>query len=206
MSALFTLTFDASQILAMATNLKGLSNAVPRAIRQGLGEGGNLVRTDVRKALYDQTGVKAYRSITGRTRSYVESGALRYVIVGTNRPMPIEEVKIQSRGSTRFGDWRDQVRGRSGRFGELKASAAKPVIASPWNVVHAFKRSFNMVGRGLVAIRPGKDGKRGSTRHLYGPSIAKELVSGQVPVVFQQSVEAKVLPVIEKRIIKAIGG
>jgi hypothetical protein len=171
-----------------------------RAITEGMREGGDKTRTAVRRALKAQTGVKAYKSITSRTRSFTEDGGLRYVIVGSGKGMPIKE--FSTRGT----------RGPGGG-----------VTSNPWAVQHKFKRSF--VGSGKIAGRllarlpgPGRKTiyvpggmygvrpiKVGNLRSLYGPSVAKEIVKDQSASAFFAGAETFVLDRIIVRVGRALG-
>ena len=68
--------------------MQNLASGADRAMREGLYEGGDKVRTRVRRALKVQTNVKAYGSITQRVPS-VRAG-LTYIIRGEGKGMPIE--------------------------------------------------------------------------------------------------------------------
>ena len=170
-----------------------------RAITEGLREGGDKTRTAVRRALVQQTGVKAYKSITSRTRSFADHNGLRYTIVGTGKGMKIAE--FPTRGT----------RGPGGG-----------VTSHPWSVHHKFKRSFvgtgKLAGR-LLARLPGprkevwKAGgmygvhkvKMQQFRGLYGPSIAKEIGQGQSASAFFAGAETFVLDRIIVRVGRALG-
>lgn len=184
----------------------------PEAIREGLNQGGDKVRTEVRRVLQVQMGTKTYRAITSNTRTVratangsglwsIGGGGYAYQIIGSPKPIKIEEFRIQSRGPKRLGDWRDQSR-VSGRFGPIKAKGS--VVAAPWAVSRAFKRSFDLVGKGLVAIRPASAGK-GGRRLLYGPTVAKEMLQGETPRAFTRSAARHVPPIILARLGRSLG-
>lgn len=184
----------------------------PRAVRamnEGLREGGDKVRTKVRRALKTQTNVKRYGAIVERTSSYAAD--LTYTIRGSSKPLPIPQ-EIPTRGRAGGGwmrwsrreHWKLQGRTSGGRFGPLKD--VKPeVTSSPWAVSRTFQRSFVDPKRGMRAAIPGGSGKW-SFRKLFGPSVAKEIVKGQSAAAFNASVRADVLPPILKRLARVLPG
>ena len=190
------LQIDTSRLLLAATRFRNFRPLVHRAIREGLNQGGDKVATDVRKALWKQTGVKQYKSILSRTRTIkaVDGGvgAFAYTIVGMGKGIPIKEFKVG-----------------------VRTGAGGGVVANPWGVPHQFKRSFRSKSGRLLARLPGtmsewtdKSGKRhrrAALRGLYGPSIAKEIVQGAVPTVFLLSAASQVEPAIRARLVKALG-
>lgn len=157
----------------------GLLAAIPgkakQAFAQGLNEGGDLERTKVRRTLREQTGVKAYSSITKRTatrRAY--PGRLEYDVDGTGKGMPIKEFPVS-------------------------ASTRRPVTAQPWGVAHTFKRSFKTSGKGLLRARIG--GSRMPIRALYGPAVSKEIVKGETAAEWQ----SHAAPTVERMVVKRLG-
>lgn len=193
---------DDRQLRNLVKRLERSRASWPDAIREGLNQGGDKVRTEVRRVLQVQMGTRTYRAITSNTRSIrATGGALAYEIIGSPKPLKIEEFRIQSRGPKRLGDWRDQSR-VSGRFGPIKAKGS--VVAAPWAVSRAFKRSFDLVGKGLVAIRPANAGKSGR-RLLYGPTVAKEMLQGETPRAFTRSAARHVPPIILARLGRSLG-
>jgi hypothetical protein len=95
-----------------------------RELSRGLADGGNKVRTKVRRALQDQTGVVKYATIVSKVTSY--RSALTYVITTTGKGLPIKEFKWSVPGN---------------------------VQAMPWNVSHLFARSFRTKVKGLLRAR-----------------------------------------------------
>lgn len=157
----------------------GLLAAIPakakQAFAQGLNEGGDLERTQVRRTLREQTGVKAAGSITRRTstrRAY--AGRLEYDVDGAGKGMPIKEFPVS-------------------------ASARGPVTATPWGVAHRFKRSFKTTGQGLLRARLGA--RRMPIRALYGPAVSKEIVKDETAAEWQ----AKAAPTVERMVFKRLG-
>ena len=203
------LHIDASGLLLAATRFRNFKPLVHRAIREGLNQGGDKVATDVRKALWKQTGVKQYKSILSRTRTikavdggsgnwnmagHVSAGGsdFAYQIIGFGKGIPIKEFKVG-----------------------VRTGAGGGVVANPWGVSHQFKRSFKTKGGRLLARLPdkvsewtdksGKRHRRAALRGLYGPSIAKEIVQGAVPTVFLLSAASQVEPAIRARLVRALG-
>ena len=187
---------DASGLLLTAKRFRALKDGMQRAIREGLNQGGDKVSTDVRKALWKQTGLSKYASVLRRTRTIkatdAGSGSFTYVIAATGKGIPIKEFKVSVRKGPGGG-----------------------VNAAPWNVPRQFQRSFALASGGYRARLPGgrtvsyvgKDGKahRGyALRSLYGPSIAKEAMTGAIPTVFMLSVSAQVPPIILARMARAL--
>jgi hypothetical protein len=153
-----------------------------RAISEGLREGGDKTRTAVRRALKAQTGVKAYKSITSRTRSYADDGGLRYTIVGTGKGMKIEEFPVK-----------------------ITRGAGGGVVSAPWAAGRKFKRSFVIKGRGIEGALARTTNKRFPVRKFYGPSVAKEIGQGQSASAFFAGAETFVLDRIIVRVGRALG-
>ena len=195
---------DDRQLRSLVKRLERSRASWPDAIREGLNQGGDKVRTEVRRVLQVQMGTRTYRAITSNTRSIrATGGTLAYQIIGSRTPLEIKEFRIQSRGPKRLGDWRDQSR-IGGRFGPIKAQGN--VVAAPWSVSRAFKRSFDLVGKGLVSTRPAEGGKsRGSRRLLYGPTVAKEMLQGETPRAFVRAAARHVPPIILARLGRSLG-
>lgn len=103
--------------------LRKLADGNMNVLLNGLSDGGDKVRTKVRKALKTQTNVKKYGTITSR----VEGGrrGYDYVITGEGGGLPIAEFPVSAPGS---------------------------VSASPWGVMRQFKRSFVRAGKYLARI------------------------------------------------------
>ncbi len=105
--------------------LSKLTNpAAMQPLREGLYEGGDKVRTGVRKALKAQTNVLKYDSITSRVNSRREG--LTYGITGEGKGLPIREFPHAAPGH---------------------------IVASPWGVSHTFKRSFVKPDSGAFVAR-----------------------------------------------------
>jgi hypothetical protein len=93
-----------------------------RAVQDGLTEGGDKVRTKVRKALKAQTNPIKYATITSRVDG--KRNGFSYFIEAKGGGLPIKEFPHSAPGS---------------------------VSASPWGVARTFKRSFVKAGGALVA-------------------------------------------------------
>ena len=155
--------------------LQAFAKQLPRLAADSLNEAGDLERTQVRRSLRHQTGVKAYGSITKRTSSHRASpGHLQYDILGAGKGMPITEFPV-------------------------KAGAHKPVTAQPWGVSHTFARSFQTSAQGLYRARLGP--KRFPIQSLNGPSVAKEIVKGETAAGF----EATAAVTLDRILIKRLG-
>jgi hypothetical protein len=158
--------------------LKRFNQTFPAAIARGLNEGGDKVRTRVQRALKEQTGVKAYSSITKRVKTLrAHAGGLSYQIVATGKGIPIKEFPV-------------------------KSSVHAPVTANVWNIAHTFKRSFTTSGKGLLRARLGAS--RMPIRAFYGPALPKELGKGQSAQTFYASAAEFVPPAILKHLAKAM--
>lgn len=147
--------------------------------REGLNQGGDKVRTKVRRALKDQTGVRRYGTIVEKTDSVRAGAALEYRILGKGKGLPIREFRVSAR-------------------------TGSGVNASPWNVARTFKRSFKTKARGLLKARLGAE--RFPIRSLYGPAIAKEIVKDRSVATFQQAVRTDVLPIVLRKLSGLFGG
>lgn len=176
------LEIDATALLLTATRYRGFGAGIRRAVEEGLNQGGGVVATQVRKALFVQTGVKQYRSITSRTRTYFQRGeAASFTIVAAGKGIPIKEFKTS-----------------------IKRGAGGGVLSFPWAQSHQFKRSFSINGS-VEGARARTTNKRFPIRKLYGPSLAKEAMEPVIVEGFKRSVVVEVAPRILLRVAKAIG-
>ena len=164
----------------IARRLSNLSMRLPSAIADGLNEGGDRTRTQVQRALRQQTGAIRLRSITDRVRTMrAHAGGLSYRMVVAGKPaMKLDEFK-----------WRATSAG---------------ITADVWNTPHAFKRSFLNKGKGSP-FKARTTSKRFPLRTLYGPNLAKELGQGIVPSVFLLAAHEFVGPAIIKRMARLLG-
>lgn len=174
---------DASDLLRRASLIGKASKNLDKVIAQSLNEGGDKVRTDVRRALQKQSGARAYKVITERTRSVrAYEGFLRYTIIGNPKTTNIKDFKAS-----------------------LKRGAGGGVSASPWGIGRQFARSFSLGGSDPSKFRIRTTNARFPIRKPHGPNIAKEMLTGNVPTVFILSVSAQIGPVMFKRIQRALG-
>jgi hypothetical protein len=163
----------------------GLARKIPLAIARGLNEGGDKVRTEVKRALWRQTGVRKYSSINSRTAdsgkgfARAAPGRLAYQIIATGKGIPIAEFPVTNTGHG--------------------------IDAKTWGVDHLFQRSFGIKGEGVAGFRARLTNKRFPIRKLYGPSLSKELMKGEASATFHASSAAHVPPAILKQLMKALG-
>lgn len=163
---------------ALDAGLAAMNARVATAIARGLNAGGEKVRTRVQRELKEQTGVKAYRSITSRVRTArAFAGGLAYQIIVTGKGIPVEEFPV--------------------------AVTAKGVDAKTWGVDHLFKRSFREKDRG--GLRARTTSSRFPIRRLYGPSLPKELGKGSTPGAFYVAVSEFVGPAILRNLARVAG-
>lgn len=172
-----------------------LADQLPQVERQGLAEGGDLVRTKIRRSLRHQMNTKGQGPINANT-----SGSLiddrTYVIRGAGKGLPITDFPVKG-GRKRIGNWRDQPRDGEGRFGPLPNNDAGKVVAQTWGVAHRFKRSYALADGTMVARLPGTR----SVRKLFGPSVAKEIGKDETAATF----EATAAKTVEACIFKRLG-
>jgi hypothetical protein len=109
-----------AQVMAPLRKIAGGKMGV---LENGLSDGGDKVRTKVRKALKTQTNVKKYGTITSRVQG--ARRGLSYVITGEGKGLPIDEFPVSAPGS---------------------------VSASPWGVMRKFKRSFVRAGKFVARL------------------------------------------------------
>lgn len=162
---------------------RALAQAPGRArmeMARGLNEGGNLVRTKVRRALREQTGILRYGTIVARTKSIGATPArLEYVIRGIGPGVEIEEVRT----SVRTGPG-------GGVYGE------------PWRVGRQFKRSFRQLRRGKLMARLGAE--RFPIRRLRGPNLMFETVEGQSLETFEHAATQDVMRAMTRRLARML--
>lgn len=109
-------------VASIIAPLEKVADGNLQPLKEGLYEGGDKVRTRVRRALRVQTNVTKAASINTRVLS-VRAG-LSYIIKGEGKGIPIKEFPVNASGS---------------------------VTAAPWGVSRTFKRSFVKVGGSFVA-------------------------------------------------------
>ena len=167
-----TVTLDAA-VERFASRLAAFPGKARQAMAQGLNEGGDLERTQVRRALKHQTGVSRAGAITRRTDAKrAGPGSLEYVIRGSGRGMPIREFPV---------------------------SVGAHVTARPWGVSHDFgARSFRSKVKGLLRRRVG--GPRLPIEAFNGPSVAKEIVKDETAAEFNANAGPRVERAVMKRL------
>lgn len=169
---MISLKLDPTGWTKASLKLAALPAKIERVKAQAAIEGGDKVRTDLRRALKDVTGAKRYADITSRVFSR-SPAAGQYVIVARGPGLPISAFKVRSAGGA--------------------------VEAEPWGIARIFKRSFfdpSGLARARLTIH------RKPVRRLFGPNLAKELVKANMEERFYTSVQRNVLPVIEKRMAR----
>lgn len=189
--------------------LKKLQPMAVRAMQEGLQEGGEKVRTQVRRALKEQTNVKRYGVIVAHVPGHCNG--FIYTIDGVGKGLRIEEfpgrvsksLKTWVRWSPRQ-HWRLQER-HQGRFGELPQVSDKgDVYSIPWGVGRTFVRSFAREDGALRQAVPSGGKRKWSFKTLDGPSISKEIIKDKSQAAFYEYVQVAVMPAIEKRLARVM--
>ena len=181
---MLTLKIDTRDLKRLKRDLAAMRAKAPLAIARGLNEGGDKVRTQVRRAMREQTGLLRLRSVTDRQRTIrAFAGALSYSIVFAGKP------------STKPDEFSLAVkRGKGGG-----------VTVRMWGVPHRFQRSFQIPGRGAGGgLRMRLGGERFPIRGFDGPNLAKEATKGQVAPTFLAGARLLVEPMIIKRIARLL--
>ena len=194
-----TITLRGAGLDAFSADLQGLGKNARREMERGLINGGDKLRTEVRKALKYQTGVIRYGAITQGVRGYLDKGDLSYVIAASGSGLPIRNFKTTATGGRRFGNYRDQKRDGSGQFGGLRSKGGG-VTSAVWNAPRTFQRSFRRKDGEFVAVLPGKRSKR----KLFGPSLPKELPVGQSVATWKAGAD-KILDAVMDRLEGLMG-
>lgn len=163
----------------------GLQAREQRAVDQAMQNGGNKVRTDIRRALVQTTGAKKYASIVSRTASAYKAfhGASIYTIFVRRGVMKIDEFPVSA--------------GKGG------------ITASPWGKARTFRRSFVLPGKdagNAANFRARLPGESGQLRRLFGPNLAKEATEGNPARVFLISAQTQIGDDLLKRLGKALKG
>ncbi|TBW33367.1 hypothetical protein EYW49_20625 [Siculibacillus lacustris] len=174
MSDMIALRLDTRAWERLATKFAAMPPKIARVRKEAAIEGGDKVRTDVRRGLKVVSGVKTYASITARV--FARSPAPgRYCIIVHGPGLPLSAFPTRSAGGA--------------------------VSADVWGVDHLFKRSFfSPSGRGRARLTR----ERLPVRALFGPNLAKEMLKGGMVDLFEASVRRNVGPVIEKRLARAL--
>lgn len=169
-----------SDIAKMGKALDKYGKRVGVEISRGLNEGGDLVRTQVRRSMKEQTGLLKLQSVTKRQRTLraVPGASPTYTILFSGKP------------TTKASEFR--VRVATGKGGG--------VTVWLWNSAHKFKRSFKQLIKGGLRMR--LDAARLPIRGFDGPNLAKEAVKGDVATTFMVSAAAIVPETIAKRLAR----
>jgi hypothetical protein len=168
-----------SDIAKMSQTLSRYEQRVSTAISQGLNEGGDLVRTQVRRSMQKQTGLTKLASVTKRQRTLRAFGASpSYTIVFSSKP------------NTKASEFRSRV----------STGPGGGVTVWLWNTAHKFKRSFQEKIKGGLRMRIGDP--RLPIRGFDGPNLAKEAVKDDVAKTFLVGSAAIVPTVIMKRLAR----
>ena len=176
-----TIQIDLSDLRRLIRQLDRLQTKLPQAIARGVNEGGDKVRTQVQRALQQQTSLVRYGSVTKRVRTArAFPGGLSYSIMVAGKP------------ATKPAEFR--VRVATGRGGG--------VTIWMWGVAHKFKRSFQQKLKGGLRMR--LDAARLPIRGFDGPNLAKEAVKDQTAKAFFDTTAAAVAPIVEKHLARAL--
>ncbi len=169
-------TFSGTSLKHYADKVEAAGLQAQVEMQRGLNQAGDVVRTNVRRAVREQTSVLSPRlintlvdSIPGRV------GDLRYRIVTNGKGLPIRDFAVS-------------------------ASPGGPVTATVWGIPIQFQRSFMTSRRGLLMAR--RDTSRKSARFLFGANIAKEIVKGETLKTFERAVPAVVEPIVAARLTR----
>lgn len=204
--AQLVVTFDPSGLQAFHRAAEALASPdkLDRAIHEGIRQAGDKMRTVVRATLTVQMGLKSKTPVVQGTRSYIPE-RFAYAIEGNKKGQYIAAYQGVKASVTipmaRFSarqHWRFQTRQAGGKFGKIPDKLNPKtggVVASPWGVAHAFKRSFedeNGVFRSWIAEGLGsKGGKQWwRRRRLDGPGTWKEIVQGATVATFDAQAPA----------------
>jgi len=180
MAEAVTVSFNPAALLSFQVAALALSDdRLHQALQEALSAAGGKTRTQVRRALREQTNVKAAKDINDRTHSAGPGvlGKLEYRIEGLNKVLKLDRVK----GLT------------------VKTGPGGGVSAAPWQVMRQFQRSFVIMKDGApryVARLPEK----GGMRTLFGPSVAKELTKDQSRETFETYAAAE----LEAQVVKKL--
>ena len=178
MSGGVDLRVDASGFINAAKTFESAGKNAPAAIRRAVNRTGDMAKTQVKRVLVIQTGLKAKVIDKALKSTPASGGSLSYV--------------IESRG----GDVRVQY------FGAKESGSG--VVAHPWNSSRMYAGGFMKQGftRRVAFTKPGMAGhvfKRSGAGRLpigqlkSGLYIPKEMVSGASKAAFESTV-ASVLP------------
>ncbi len=123
--------FSGASLDTFVAKVAALGADAPVEMARGLNDAGDIVRTQVRRALKDQMGVTSYGIVVDATGSIPASpSGLVYKITGTGKGLPIKDFPVS-------------------------AAPGGPVTAMPWGVSHTFTRSFKTTRAGRLLARRG---------------------------------------------------
>jgi hypothetical protein len=184
-----------SDLPKLSKALQAQEGRILRAIAQGLNEGGDKVRTQVRRAMREQTGLIRLNSVTKRERNIraFATGLAPKSGIGPSRGANLSYVIIYSgKPPTKPNEFKTSV----------TTGPGGGVTVYMWNVAHKFKRSFRQKDKGGLRMRLG--GPRLPIRSFDGPNLAKEAVKDQVAETFLSKSAEIVPPIIDKRLARAL--
>ena len=193
------ITLRGAGLDAFADDPRDLGKNARSEMERGLINGGDKLRTVVRTALKDQTGVIRYGAITQGVRGYLDKNDRSYVIASSGFGLPIRNFKTTASSGRRFGDYRDQECDGDGQFGGL-TSKGGGVTSAVWNAPRTFQRSFRRKDGEIVAVPPGSR----SQRKVFGPSLPKELPVGQSVATWKAGAD-KILDAVMDRLEGLMG-
>lgn len=193
-----SIKIDARELKKLVAGIERLQKQIPAAIARGLNEGGDKVRTQVQRALKEQTGVIRYASVTSRVRtarafagqadvgtsakgSGVGAG-MSYQIIVSGKP-PTKPLEFRTSVTT----------GPSGG-----------VTVWMWGKAHKFKRSFQGSGKIAGQLKMRMIGPRLPLRSFDGPNMAKEAVKDKSAETFFATAETEVPAAVLKHLAKSL--
>jgi hypothetical protein len=133
---------------------------------------GNKGRTQVRRALMAQTGIKSHQISKAIRTIKAGPGHLQYKIEGTGNETNISMFGLKVR-------WKKvaSIKGRKGM-------RVQEVTASPWNRTRTFPGAFS-IGKFGGKVYKRTTGDRGPLKPLFGPDVARELVKEKTRAAFE---------------------
>lgn len=197
------ISLNSGPISQFSSALRSFPSRANTELKRGLNEGGDKLRTLVRRSLKQQVNLKSYGTVVSHTWTKGAGADLTYTIGASGKGLPIDLFPTRYSSSPRAAirwspkdHWKLQPRNSQGQFGPLADDTSAGVTSNVWNVAHPFKRSFVHPRKGAVAIRPGSR----SIRALYGASLPKEITKDQSAATFETGVRSVVEPIIVKRL------
>lgn len=133
------------------------------AMRMALNDTGRQVTTKVKRSLAKQSGVQYGAVNKAMTQSFASNAHLEFHIKGTGKHFGLTDFKASQR--------------------------KKGVSAAPWGKRRIFPHTFFVPKLGNQVFR--RTGKlRFPIEKLWGPSIPREMVRDEVPVIFKTTADA----------------